>query len=64
MSIGLYGGSFDPPNRGHVELARRAKAEFGIERLLVAGPGRGAARDCRDEILHLEGERIGVVGRF
>jgi nicotinate-nucleotide adenylyltransferase len=42
MSIGLYGGSFDPPHRGHVELARRAKAELGIERLLVlvaADPG-------------------------
>jgi nicotinate-nucleotide adenylyltransferase len=42
MSIGLYGGSFDPPHRGHVELARRAKDELGIERLLVlvaADPG-------------------------
>ena len=33
--IGLYGGAFDPPHRGHVELARRAKAELGLDRLVV-----------------------------
>lgn len=40
--IGLFGGSFDPPHRGHVELARRAKDELGLERLVVlvsANPG-------------------------
>ena len=42
MSRGLYGGAFDPPHRGHVELARRGKEVFGIPRLLVlvaAAPG-------------------------
>jgi nicotinate-nucleotide adenylyltransferase len=34
-ATGLYGGSFDPPQRGHVELARRAKEELGLERLVV-----------------------------
>jgi nicotinate-nucleotide adenylyltransferase len=33
--IGLYGGAFDPPHRGHVELARRAKEELGLDRLVV-----------------------------
>jgi len=40
--VGLFGGSFDPPHRGHVELARRAKEELGFERLVVlvsADPG-------------------------
>jgi nicotinate-nucleotide adenylyltransferase len=40
--IGLYGGSFDPPHRGHVELARRAKEALGLDRLIVlvsADPG-------------------------
>jgi len=40
--IGLYGGSFDPPHRGHVELARAAKRAFGLDRLVVlvsADPG-------------------------
>ena len=42
LMLGLYGGAFDPPHRGHVELARRAKQELGIDRLLVlvvAAPG-------------------------
>jgi nicotinate-nucleotide adenylyltransferase len=33
--MGLYGGAFDPPHRGHVELARRAKDELGLEKLVV-----------------------------
>jgi nicotinate-nucleotide adenylyltransferase len=42
VTLALYGGSFDPPHRGHVELARRAKEELGLPRLLVlvsADPG-------------------------
>jgi nicotinate-nucleotide adenylyltransferase len=33
--VGLYGGSFDPPHVGHVELARRAKEELGLGPLRV-----------------------------
>jgi nicotinate-nucleotide adenylyltransferase len=39
---GLYGGAFDPPHAGHVELAQRAKCHFGLPRLVVlvaAAPG-------------------------
>ena len=52
-ALGLYGGSFDPPHRGHVELAHRAKRELPLERLLVlvsADPGHkhvGTPADIR-----------------
>ncbi|HVM57254.1 MAG TPA: nicotinate-nicotinamide nucleotide adenylyltransferase [Gaiellaceae bacterium] len=42
MTTGLYGGAFDPPHLGHVEVARAAKAHFGLPRLVVlvsAAPG-------------------------
>jgi nicotinate-nucleotide adenylyltransferase len=33
--IGLFGGAFDPPHRGHVQLARSAKEQLGLDRLVV-----------------------------
>lgn len=33
--IGIFGGSFDPVHNGHVAIARRAIAEFRLDRLLV-----------------------------
>jgi len=35
VRLGLYGGAFDPPHRGHVELARVAKRSLALDRLLV-----------------------------
>ena len=35
MEVGLFGGAFDPPHLGHVAVARAAKEELGIPRLVV-----------------------------
>ncbi len=35
MTVGLFGGAFDPPHNGHVELARCALEHFVLERLVV-----------------------------
>ncbi len=34
MKIGLYGGSFDPIHHGHLILAREAREQLGLERVL------------------------------
>jgi nicotinate-nucleotide adenylyltransferase len=42
VSVGVFGGAFDPPHLGHVALARAAVARFDLGRLLVqvvADPG-------------------------
>jgi len=39
VKIALYGGSFDPPHRGHVALARLAIDRLHLDRVLVAPVG-------------------------
>lgn len=40
MRVGLLGGSFDPPHRGHVHIARHALARFGLDRVVfLISPG-------------------------
>jgi nicotinate-nucleotide adenylyltransferase len=33
--VGIFGGAFDPPHLGHVELARAGIEQFALGRLLV-----------------------------
>ncbi len=35
MTVGILGGTFDPPHLGHVALSRAALAELPLDRLLV-----------------------------
>jgi nicotinate-nucleotide adenylyltransferase len=53
---GLYGGAFDPPHIGHVEVARAAKEQFGLDRLIVLVAERPGHKDVHlpaDERLDL-----------
>jgi nicotinate-nucleotide adenylyltransferase len=55
-SLGLFGGAFDPPHCGHVELARCAKTELGLDRLVVlvvADPGHKHVETPADVRLRL-----------
>jgi nicotinate-nucleotide adenylyltransferase len=55
---GLFGGAFDPPHNGHVELARAALHRFGLDPLLVlvvASPGHKPVEtdvEARLELAH------------
>ncbi len=40
MRIALFGGSFDPPHRGHVAIARAAADHCALDRVLFAPAGR------------------------
>ncbi|HEU5342444.1 nicotinate-nucleotide adenylyltransferase [Edaphobacter sp.] len=40
MRIALFGGTFDPPHRGHLAIARAAADAFHLERVLFAPVGR------------------------
>lgn len=39
MRIGFYGGSFDPPHRGHIALALAAADQFSLDCVLLAPVG-------------------------
>ncbi len=39
--VGVLGGSFNPPHRGHIELARHARAELALDHVLLV-PARSS----------------------
>jgi nicotinate-nucleotide adenylyltransferase len=39
VSVGVFGGVFDPPHLGHVALVQHALAHYGFERVLVVTAG-------------------------
>lgn len=45
MRIGYFGGTFDPPHRGHLLLARAAADAFALDRVLFAPTGRQPLKD-------------------
>jgi nicotinate-nucleotide adenylyltransferase len=47
-TIGILGGTFNPPHRGHLALARHARAELGLERVLLV-PTHSAPHKGDDE---------------
>jgi nicotinate-nucleotide adenylyltransferase len=40
MRVALFGGSFDPPHRGHLAIAAAAADRFALDRILFAPAGR------------------------
>jgi nicotinate-nucleotide adenylyltransferase len=40
MRVALFGGTFDPPHRGHIGIATAAADAFGLDKVLFAPTGR------------------------
>ena len=64
-TIGILGGTFNPPHRGHLALASRAQVELGLERVLLmpahSAPHKGEEGDPGPE-RRLEMCRLAVGG--
>ncbi len=37
--IGLFGGTFDPPHKGHMELAKKVLSEFSLDKVIFLPAG-------------------------
>jgi nicotinate-nucleotide adenylyltransferase len=64
-TIGILGGTFNPPHHGHLALAKHAQAELGLERVLLmpahSAPHKGEEADPGPE-RRLEMCRLAVGG--
>jgi nicotinate-nucleotide adenylyltransferase len=39
LRVALFGGTFDPPHRGHIAIARAAAGQFSLDKILFAPTG-------------------------
>ena len=57
--IALFGGTFDPPHRGHVAIARAAADRFALDQVLFAPAGRQPLK--QDGAVATFAERLALV---
>lgn len=57
--LGVLGGSFDPPHRGHLHVAERARAAFALDHVLLVPAARPPHKP--DRILAEGGERLAML---
>ena len=58
MNIALYGGTFDPIHKGHLEVARAAADTFDLERVLLIPVGVPPHRGGRPEASYRDRYRM------
>jgi nicotinate-nucleotide adenylyltransferase len=46
VTVGIFGGAFDPPHVGHVVLLQSATARFALDRILVVPTGHPPHKDA------------------
>lgn len=65
MSVGVFGGSFDPPHTGHFIVAQEARVRLGLDRVLLVPasiPPHKRDRDLTAPDVRLEMLRAATAG--
>jgi nicotinate-nucleotide adenylyltransferase len=65
LTVGVFGGAFDPPHVGHVELVRRGTEHYALDRLLVRvveAPGHKNVATAPDARLALAERAFAPLG--
>ena len=53
MRTGIFGGSFDPPHKGHIKIALTAKNELKLDRIIIVPTGQAPHKpDIEAETFH------------
>ncbi|MBX3119164.1 MAG: nicotinate-nucleotide adenylyltransferase [Fimbriimonadaceae bacterium] len=47
MRIGIFGGTFDPPHKGHIQLAKAAKEQLELDELILVPAHRNPLKKLR-----------------
>ena len=58
MRTAFFGGSFDPPHRGHVAIATAAADRLALDSVLVAPVGRQPLKDLKTMALYVDGRAM------
>ena len=66
MKIGILGGTFDPLHQGHLQLARAAKTQYGLDKVIFMPafipPHKAAHRDLTPAPYRLRMVQLAVQG--
>ena len=59
MKFGVFGGTFDPPHTGHIELARRVQQQLGLDEVIFVPVNRnplkpGKSSPAKDRLRMVE----------
>jgi nicotinate-nucleotide adenylyltransferase len=62
--LGVFGGTFDPPHQGHVQLIRRAMQDYSLRVVVVALTTQNPFKSRRATSMDLRYEMLDRVLRF
>lgn len=52
MKTGIFGGSFDPPHMGHIQIALMSKEKFALDRIIMVPAGQPPHKETAGALHH------------